>query len=297
MDRIRCIEVFAEVARAHSFTAAAERLNMSRASATKHVRALEDCLGAQLLLRTTARVRLTDAGTALLEQAGTLPDWFVELGTRVRGSVTDPRGTLRIGTPPAFGAFLVRAAAAFTENKPDVHVALLLDDGRADLLAEGLDISLRIAPALSDSSHVAQLLARVPQLLVASPAYLTAKGTPSGIRALKQHNCLLHTLKAPRAVWRFSGAGGETSVRVAGTVSANFGEAMRQASIAGHGISMHPTYMVEGDIAAGRLVAVLPQFEPTRLAIYAVTPSQARIPNRVQTFIGFLKTWFGKGVP
>jgi DNA-binding transcriptional LysR family regulator len=175
-----------------------------------------------------------------------------------------------------------------------------LDDGRTDLVAEGLDMSVRIATSLKDTSQVAQRLAVVPQLLVASPEYLKRRGMPQSIADLAAHDCMVHALKSPTNIWTFLGdaqaegaaASSKTSVRVHGTIRANYGEPLRHAALLGHGISMHPTYMVMQDIQEGRLVSVLPQFRPVGVDIYAVFPSRKNVPIRVRTFLDFLRQWF-----
>lgn len=294
MDRLRHIEVFLEVARARSFTAASHRLGMSRANVTKQVSALERLLGVQLLNRNTQHVAPTEAGLSLLEGGARLLEGFDALEAEVRGAVSEARGTIRVGVPPSFGAFhLMPAVAAFTGAHPGVRVQVLLDHGDAELVRDGLDLSLRIAAFLRDASYIARLLMRVPQVLVASPDYLRRRGTPASLADLAGHDCLVHVLKSPSGSWSFADA---PAVPVGGPVSANFGEALRMAALLGQGIAMHPTYMVEADIAAGRLVIVLPDSAPAGLSIHAVYP-QRNVPARVRAFIEFLADWLAREAP
>lgn len=301
MDKLKAIEVFIEVAQGLSFSGAAQRLGMAKGNVTKHVAWLEQSLGVQLLTRTTKSVSLTESGLSLLENGRELLDRVDSIDTAVRQSVKEPKGMLRLGAPPSFGAFhLVPIITAFSSAHPDIQVVLYLDDGRTDLVAEGLDMSVRIATSLKDTSQVAQRLAVVPQLLVASPDYLRRRGTPQTIADLAAHECMVHALKSPTNIWTFMGdaqaAGATTSskstVRVHGTIRANYGEPLRHAALLGHGISMHPTYMVMQDIQEGRLVSVLPQFRPVGVDIYAVFPSRKNMPVRVRTFLDFLRQWF-----
>ena len=178
------------------------------------------------------------------------------------------------------------AVAAFTARHPRINVSLLLDDGASDLVRDGLDLSVRIAPALRDASHIARLLLEVPQLLVASPAYIAAHGMPREPAELTRHNCLVHALKAPTDTWHF----GEMAVQVRGSTRSNFGEALRSAALLGHGIAMHPIYMVDEDLRDGRLRRVLPDWEPTLLRIHAIYPSRDA-PARVRSLIDFLGDW------
>jgi DNA-binding transcriptional LysR family regulator len=294
MDRLRCIEVFIEVAHAASFSAAAHRLGMSKGNVTKHVAWLEELLGAQLLTRTTKSVSMTEAGMALLDSGQTLLEQMSDIEAQMHNSVGGARGIIRVGTPPSFGAYhLVPVVAAFADQYPDMQVLLYLDDGSADLVAERLDLTIRIAPALKDTSYVAQKLARVPQVLVASPAYLARRGEPRHIDDLQQHDCLVNMTKTPNGVWLFDDANGSSSVRARGRVRANFGEALLRAAILGHGISMHPRYMVDDHVESGALRIVLPDTSPTELDIYAMYRGRRHLPSRIRTLLDFLRAWFG----
>jgi DNA-binding transcriptional LysR family regulator len=301
MDKLKAIEVFIEVAQGLSFSGAAQRLGMAKGNVTKHIAWLEQSLGVQLLTRTTKSVSLTESGLSLLQNGRELLDRVESIDAAVRQSVKEPKGMLRLGAPPSFGAFhLVPIITAFSSAHPDIQVVLYLDDGRTDLVAEGLDMSVRIATSLKDTSQVAQRLAVVPQLLVAAPAYLRRRGTPQTIADLADHECMVHALKSPTNIWTFMGDSnegnaptrGKTTVRVHGTIRANYGDPLRHAALLGHGISMHPTYMVMQDIQEGRLVSVLPQFRPVGVDIYAVFPSRKNLPVRVRTFLDFLRQWF-----
>lgn len=293
MDKLRAIEVFIEVAQGLSFSAAAQRLGMARGNVTKHVAWLEQSLGVQLLTRTTKSVSLTESGLSLLENGRELLDQVESMDAAVRLSVKGPKGMLRVGAPPSFGAFhLVPIITAFSKAHPDIQVVLYLDDGRSDLVAEGLDMSVRIATALKDTSQIASRLAVVPQMLVASPAYLAQRGQPQDIADLAEHDCMVHALKSPTNIWTFDGPAGRCTVRVRGTIRANYGDPLRQAALLGHGISMHPTYMVKQDIQTARLQVVLPQYQPVGVDIYAVFPSRKNLPVRVRTFLDFLTDWF-----
>ena len=294
MDKLRAIEVFIEVAQGLSFSGAAQRLGMAKGNVTKHIAWLEQTMGAQLLTRSTKSVSLTESGLSLLENGRELLDRAEGVEAAVRQSVKEPKGMLRLGAPPSFGAFhLVPIITAFSSAHPDIQVVLYLDDGRSDLVAEGLDMSVRIASSLKDASHIAQRLAVVPQVLVASPAYLARRGTPQSVADLAQHDCMVHALKSPTNIWTFfNEIEGKANVRVRGTIRANFGEPLRHAALLGHGISMHPTYMVMQDIQAGRLVSVMPEYKPLGVDIYAVFPSRKNLPLRVRTFLDFLRQWF-----
>ncbi len=299
MDRLRAIEIFTEVARGRSFTGAALRLGVAKGNVTKHVAWLEAQLGVQLLTRTTKSVSLTEAGAQLVQGGQDLLERFDAVGDAVRGAARALKGTIRVGTPPSFGAVhLVPMMTDFSDLHSGIQFELQLDDGRLDIASEGLDLSLRIAPALKDTSLKALKLGSVPQLLVASRAYLAARGKPRTPYDLNHHDCLMNALKAPTNIWNLTSKSGARqvtrAVRVSGRIRSNFGEALRQAALLGYGISMHPNYMVDEDIARGRLELVLPQVQAPGLDIYAVYPERRNMPGRVRLFLDFLVGKFGE---
>jgi DNA-binding transcriptional LysR family regulator len=293
MDRLKQIRIFTEVARAQSFSATARRFGMSRASVTKHIAALEQAFSVLLLNRTTQHVVLTETGRQLMEGGMRLLEDFDLLEARIRSTESEPRGTIRVGTPPTFGATrLMPAVVAFTKKYPDIRVALHLDNGSADLVRDSLDVSLRITNTLRDSSHVARFLVHVPQVLVAAQSYLDAHGSPQVPSDLLQHNCLVHRMNAPVDTWRFGkDGGGQIAIQVSGSISSNFGEVLRTSALLGAGISLHAIYMVEEDIRAGRLQVVMPDFEPLGFVVNAIY-SRRNPPARVSMFLDFLREWF-----
>lgn len=295
MDRLRCLEMFAEVARCRSFVRAAWQLSVSKATVTKHVAWLEGNIGSLLLNRSNKQVTLTEAGARVLDGAQELLERYERLEADVRDSVNLPRGSIRVGTPPAFGVHhLMPVVARFTDRYPDIEVTVMLDDGRTDLLAEALDLSIRIAPHLEDASHIAYPLMKAPQVLVASPQYLARAGAPKTVQDLHKHNCLVHTIKSASGVWRFAG---HESVRVRGTVRSNIGEALKQAALMGSGIAVHPYYMVSEELRSGALNVVLPQCTPEGLDIYAVFSTRRNMPVRVRALLEFLKEWAANPPP
>jgi DNA-binding transcriptional LysR family regulator len=292
MDRIKQIRLFVEVARARSFTVAAKRLGMSRASVTKHIVALEQNLSVLLLNRTTQHVALTEAGRILLEDGMRYLEDFEILEARVRNAENEAHGTIRVGTPPAFGEnHLMPAVVAFAKAYPEIKVEMFLDDGSADLVRDGLDLSIRVSPTLKNASHVARMLIRVPQVLVASPSYLDEHGEPNDLNDLLHHNCLIHRTNSPIDTWRFGIGKSVKMIQVTGSISSNFGEVLRSSALLGAGISMHAIYMVDRYIRSGRLRVVLPDIEPAGLAVYAIYPRR-NPPKRVSMFIDFMRDWF-----
>ncbi|HWL27286.1 MAG TPA: LysR family transcriptional regulator [Burkholderiaceae bacterium] len=296
MNTFDCLEVFVEVAKGLSFAKAAERLGTSRSVVTKKVAWLEAEFEAQLLNRNTKRVSLTESGRILLENADTLAHTVKSLKDMVRHPVQHPSGRIRIGTPPSFGAVhLVPAIHDFLLQYPKIKASLLLDDGRSDLISENIDLSVRIAPRLKDTNQIAYKVTVVPQLLVATQAYLDAHGAPRKPKDLEQHNCLLHNLKAPTGIWSFTDGHGDAHVaRVSGSFNSNLGESILHMAKMDYGISMHPRYMVDSDLKSDRLVVVLPDYQPEGLDIFAVVQSKQHLPYKVRMFVEHLRDWFSK---
>lgn len=294
MNTIECIAVFIEVAKSLSFSKAAERLGTSRSAVTKKVAWLEKEFETQLLSRNTKRVSLTESGEMLLRNGEMLTQTLGNLKDLVRSPVQQPSGRIRVGTPPSFGAVhLVPAIEAFLKAYPQVQVSLQLDDGRSDLIAENMDLSVRIAPRLRDSNQIAYRIAVVPQLLVATRTYLDTHGWPVRPRDLESHNCLVHSLKAPTGTWEFTDANQRRqTVHVSGTFNANLGEAILKLARLHHGIAMHPRYMVDDDIRNGLLQVVLPTYRCQGLDIYAMVQSKRYLPYKVRLFVDHLRAWF-----
>ena len=291
MDRLRCLQIFTEVARCGSFARAAMQLSISRATVTKHVAWLETSMGAQLLKRNSKQVAMTEAGARVLETGRDLLERYEAIEGEVRDAVHLPRGAIRVGTPPSFGAYhLMRLMAQFTRRYPDIEVTLVHDDGRADLIAEALDLSIRIAPSLQDASYIAQSLLKSPQVVVAAPSYLKAHGRPLTVADLQRHNCLVHIIKSGAGVWKFAGDPPQ-EFRVRGSIRSNLGDALKQGALLGLGISLHPYYMVSDELKAGTLQALLPGCVPEELDINVVFSTRRNMPTRVRHLLEFLKEW------
>jgi len=291
MDRLRCLQVFTEVARCGSFVRASTQLSLSKSTITKHVAWLEASLGAQLLKRNAKQVALTEAGIRVLDASRDLLERYEAIESEVRDAIHLPRGAIRIGTPPSFGAYhLMRMISTFTQRYPDIEVTVVYDDGHSDLVTEALDLSIRISPSLEDASYVAQSLMKSPQVVVASPAYLQTYGHPTLVTELSRHNCLVHTVKSGDGVWRFKGDSPQ-EIRVRGTVRSNLGDALKQAAMQGLGISIHPYYMVSEELQSGALVALLAECEPEAMDINVVFSTRRNMPSRVRHLLEHLKEW------
>lgn len=288
MDKLTSMKVFAAVARDGSFTAAARELEISKAMASKHIRHLENVLGARLLNRTNRRVSLTEAGTLYRERCQQVLEDIDECERLVSEGNAAPRGLLKLSAPTSFGTFhLVPALAAYQAIYPEVRVQLVLQDRSADLVEEGLDLAIRLG-TLADSSFIARPLASARLVICGAPAYFEARGVPESPEDLAHHSCLVYTQWLPRGEWRLKGQDGEVSVPVGGSFQATTGDALRIAALHGCGLVQLATYVVGPDLKAGRLRAVLQTYEPEPLPIHALYPHRRHLSATVRSFVDFL---------
>ena len=289
MDKLTSMKVFARVAKHGSFAAAAKELGISRAMATKHVMHLENTLGVRLLNRTTRKINLTEAGTAYLERCLQILEDIEETELAVTQLHTEPQGLLRISTPPFFGTFhLAPTIAAYLRQYPKVRVDLIVRGGLVDVVAEGLDLAIRLGEQ-PDSSLIARRLASSPRVVCGSPEYFERHGKPRHPHDLRQHNCLINWGFEPHDHWKFSDIDGNTiTVKVSGNLQTNTADPLRLAAIHGLGLVVLPTYIVGQDLSKKRLEAVLQDYDLPPMDIYAVYPHRRHLSAKVRTFLDFL---------
>jgi len=293
MDTIDGMRTFVAVVREGSFSGAAERLDMSPQLVSKYVAQLESRLGARLINRTTRRISITEAGQAYFERSQDVLAQIEEMESAVGDTTTAARGTLRINAPMTFGTMhLTKAIAEYQCDQREVTVDLTLDDRVVDIVSEGYDMAIRIGQ-LRESSLVARKLAPVRLVVCGSPDYFAEHGIPQSPRELRDHQCLHYTLSADSGGWRFKDGDETLPVSVTGRFSANNGDALRLAALAGRGLVMQPTFIVGDDIRAGRLQRVLRNYESESLGVYAVYAHRQYLSGKVRTFVDFLGDYFG----
>lgn len=298
MDRFTRLSAFVRVVESGSFSAAAAKLGVSRAAASKYVQQLEEHLGVRLLNRTTRRLSLTEEGAAFHERAVRILAELDAAEIEASAGAGEPRGTLRLSAPVSFGTrHLGPAVAEFVCRHPKVQVELMLEDRYADLVEEGCDAAIRIG-RLADSSLVARRLCATRLVLAASPGYWRRKGKPRRPADLALEDCLVYTLQAGGRSWRlFDAAGVETVLQPKGALAANNGDVLREAALAGAGVVLLPDFLVADDIAAGRLETALPGWRGAELGIQAVCPPGRYVPARLRLFLDFLAARLKSGVP
>jgi DNA-binding transcriptional LysR family regulator len=297
LDRLTSMTVFANVVGEGSFAGAAKRMRLSPAAVSKHVQMLEEWLGARLLNRTTRRISLTELGASVYERSLRIIEDVEEVRTSAAESKTRPTGSLRVSAPISFGAMhLGRVVAEYLAVYPEVSVELVLDDRVVDIVEEGLDVAVRIAP-LTVSNLVARRIAPSREVVCASRDYLDRRGRPTKPSDLHDHDCLDYALRASRGKWRFDGPKGEVAVKITARMTATNGQLLRDAALGGAGIVLCPTFLVGEAIRSGQLETVMPQFKPVSRSIYAMYPSRRHLSAKVQSFVTLLAAHFGENPP
>ena len=278
-----------------SFTAAAQRLGVSKAAMSQRIAELERAAGVPLVLRTTRSVRLTEAGQQLADATGSAFSQISTAFAGIKDLAATPRGRLRVTAPVALARQqIVPLLPAFLRDHPEVRIELDLSDRLVPLAQEGFDLAIRHSPAAPET-HVAWTLCATRSLLVASRAYLRRRGTPTEPAELGAHDCLHYLRPGEAPAWqlaRTDGTGQKLTVPVSGCFAANNSEALREAALAGLGIALLPDFSAQTALRAGKLVPVLPAWQPLGSfggQLYAIRPYSPYVPRAVQALVGFLR--------
>ncbi|SEM98723.1 transcriptional regulator, LysR family [Loktanella fryxellensis] len=290
------IAAFLAVAEAQSFSRAATTLGVAPSSVTRTVSELERRLGVQLLVRTTRRVSLTQAGTAFRAQVTPLVDGLAQAQDGVRAYQTTLTGTLRVSVPLSFGLHaLSDPLIRFRAEAPDIEMQISLTDRFVDILTDDLDMALRISGAPDDLSTIWRKIAPVPRSMVASPDYLSRHGTPLTPADLQRHSGLAYAHLAQGEVWQLTDpASGLTApVRVPATFTCDNGDLLAQLAVAGQGIALLPDFLLRDAIAAGRLVRLLPDWQPPQIWLTAYFPPYRRLPAALNRFTACIEGAMG----
>jgi len=290
---LNLLAIFARVVEAGSFSEAARRLETSRSAVSKAVAKLEKSLGARLLHRTTRHLSLTEIGQAVAAHCGRLLEEAGEVERLVDSLAAEPRGVLRVSASVAFGTLHVAPALAdFLAAHPELTMELTITDRLVDLAEEGYDMAIRVTgePPLS---LVARRLAPVRRKLCATSEYFRRHGVPLTPADLVRHNCLDYTRSGEQGLWRFTGPQGEIAVPVNGSLHVDDDEALSQAVLGGLGLGLLPTFIVGGELQAGRLQAVLSEYIPVERHVYAMYLPTRHLPSKVRAFIDFLLVRIG----
>jgi DNA-binding transcriptional LysR family regulator len=289
------MDAFVRVVETGSFVAAAERLGISTSSLSRLIAELEQHLGARLLNRTTRRLSLTESGQSYYERCVVLLADLAEAEALAGQAAAEPRGTIRLTCSFSMAEQRVAPAiAAFSEAHARVKFELVVSDRMVDLVEEGFDLAIRVGP-VGGETLVARRLGSTQAVLCAAPLYIARNGTPSKPQDLIRFNTLTYAYASAPRLWVFTDRKGQAhEVRVAGTLHANSGDALRSAAIGGLGIIYEPEFLLQDALRQGHLVRLLPEYEGFRGDIWAVYPSRRHLSLKVRLFVDHIAAVFAK---
>lgn len=286
-DRLQALTVFARVGESGSFTRAARDMNLSQPSVSRIVGELEARLGVKLLLRTTRKLTLTAAGEKFLDRARAGIADLDEAEDAARG-IDSLRGAIRVALPVVFGMReVIPRLPPFLARYPLLRVDLRVSDAYQDLVAEGVDVAIRLG-RLADSTFGARKLATLPRLVVAAPAYLKARGMPEHPSDLANHDCIVGSDGVGRQSWIFKRRSTVISVDVAGRIQTDSAPGRHASALAGLGIAQVSAAMCAAELRSGELVALLPDYALEPVEVHAVFPGGPRPSYKVQAFTDYM---------
>lgn len=294
IDELGSMAIFARVIESGGFSTAARDLGLSKSSVSKQVSRLEDRLGVRLLNRTTRRLSLTEAGAAFYEGCQRVLSEAEAAKEAVSHLASAPRGELKVNAPMSFGIMhLGPALPEFLERFPELDVQMVLNDRVVDLIDEGFDVGVRITRLL-DSSLIARRLAPNRLVACAAPSYLQKYGMPRSPEDLKRHNCLGYSYSKTPGVWQFRREASRHKVSVEGRFTANNGDVIQAALLAGCGIAIQPSFIAGDDLRSGRLVRLFENYQVgDESSVHAVFPANRNLSPKVRVFVDFLVERFG----
>jgi DNA-binding transcriptional LysR family regulator len=286
-DRLQELAVFVRAAESGSFSRAARELGLSQPSVSRIIGELETRLGVTLLLRTTRRITVTDAGALFLDRAREILAEIENAEDAARG-VDSLRGIIRLAIPVVYGTReIIPRLPRFLSTHPMLRIELSVADERQDLVAEGADVAIRLGE-LDDSVFGARRLDTLQRMLVASPSYLAARGTPKTPADLALHDCIFGPGNFGRDSWSFNRNGTELSVDVRGRIHTNSGPGVFASVMAGLGIAMVSSVMAGPEVEAGALVPLLHNYKLSSVDVHAVFPGGPRPSTKVRALVDFL---------
>jgi len=288
MDRFQEMLSFCAVVDAGSFVNAAEVLGVSKAAVSRYVANLEARLGVRLLHRTTRKLSLTEEGSVFNTRCRELLSSVEEAEAEITAHSGSAQGLLRVSVPVTFGVqHLAPIWDSFHVIYPQIRLEVTLSDRIADVVEEGYDLAIRIT-RLASSSLISKRLASTRVVLCASPEYLASHGIPSHPAELANHEIIAYSYWSPTDIWQFDGPDGPVSVAIKPWIHTNNGDTCRAIALSHQGVILQPTFLIGDDLAAGRLVELLPKYRSIELGIYAVYPTRKHVAPKVRALVDFL---------
>ena len=296
MDRLGVMEVFVLAVETGSFSAVARRLGMGQPTVSRLIAQLEAHLGSRLLLRSTRGLAPTEAGEAYYLRAREILAQVNEADAMVQQCRAGLSGRLRVSAPVTFARLhIIPHLAGFLAAHPGLDLEILLDDGNVDLISAGIEVALRIGKQ-ADSSLVARCLARSDVRVLATPAYLAAKGEPETPQALQQHDLVLYSPRPGVGLqWRFRRGVEERVVSGEGRLTVSAAEGMRAAVLAGLGLGIASEWMFAPELARGEVVAVLPEWQLPMQELWTLLPAGRQPGAKASAFLAFVTGLPGVG--
>lgn len=289
MDRLTALNVFRAVAEHRSFAVASRRLGLSPAAVSKNISELEAHLNARLFNRTTRHISLTEAGLLYYDRIAPALDELSGADRLIGQIGAGPTGLLKVAAPVSLSLVcLVKLIPQFLADYPDISIRLDMDDRKVDIIDGGYDVAIRGSDRLEDSSLVAKKLMELPHVVCAAPSYLS-KHTPPVVPAdLGQHQCLGYVLSDHAKEWIFMRGSDRVRVPVTGRFAATSSLAVREAAAEGLGLALLPRAYVEDDLAKGRLVHMLGDWQVPVASVHAIYPSRHQLTPKLRVFLDFL---------
>lgn len=295
MDRWTELELFVQVAETGSLSRAAELLQLSNASASRHLAALEDRLGARLVERNTRRLYLTDTGQEFHARARAILADLRDAESTVNAAALNPTGVLRVTASLSFSMHhIAPLLREYTEKYPNVTVHVEAANRYMDIIDNNIDVAIRNREYEPDSNITIRRLAETRRILAASPGYLSRHGFPRELDDLQHHKLLIYTYANNPNELRFTRGDEQRTVAVKGLLESNDGQILRAAALDGLGILVQPSYIIYDDVVAGRLVPVLDDWDLPRITINLAYPSRKHMSAKVRTFIDFMAARFAR---
>ncbi|CAM3491733.1 LysR family transcriptional regulator [Psychrobacter glaciei] len=293
MDRIDAMRTFVAVVNEGSFSKAATTTQLSPQLVSKYIAKLEEQLHTRLLNRTTRKVSVTEAGSQYFIHAQQILLSIDEMEAQLGGLQQLPKGILRISAPVSFALkHMAKLVTDFQTRYPSVTVDLQLSDRKVDIVEEGFDVALRIGQ-LESSSLIAKKIAPIRVVLCASPDYLNIHGTPKRLEDLEAHRYLHYSymnIDTKGQVFKYLKA---KQLKESSVFRSNNGDVLVEAAIEGAGLVLQPTFIASKALNAGKLVIVLPEYEPTPIGLYAIYAHRKLLPHKIRCFIDFMADYYG----
>jgi DNA-binding transcriptional LysR family regulator len=277
--------VFIRAVELGSFSAAGRSARMSPAVVSYRIQSLEQHLGCRLFNRSTRKLSLTEQGRAYYESSLEVRDAVERAETRVANGGAAPQGSLKVTAPLGLGRRVIAPLVPkFRARHPEINVRLRLSDYLVDLFTEAMDVAVRMA-VLTDSSLIVHKIGEIERVLCASPDYLSRHGSPSSIKDLERHQCLLLRFPSSQpAKWTLTRSGRQVSVPVKGPMDADDSDIITEWAVAGEGIAIKPVFEIADHLKSGALVSVLPDCAPAPLTLAILHAYRRMVPLKVKAF-------------